>query len=153
MNILLTNDDGILAAGLAALYAALAKEHSVTVVAPHIERSAGGHAITLHDPIRVVSEEKTDEGTICYAISGTSADCVKLGLLELVKPRPDLVVSGINAGVNDGVNLGYSGTVSAAMEASLYGIPAMAVSMPGRYPAHYAEAADLPHQQIGRAHV
>ncbi len=140
MQILLTNDDGIHAEGIKALYAALAQVHTVTVVAPHVERSAGSHAITLHDPIRVVSRKTNAAGDDFFAISGTSADCVKLGYLELA-PRPDLVISGINAGVNDGVNICYSGTVAAALEASLYGIPALAVSMPGRYPAHYATAA------------
>ena len=117
MNILLTNDDGIYAPGLAALYAHLAPDHSVAVIAPDREQSAVGHGITLNEPLRAhkVSIPNAFEG---YAISGTPADCIKFGLLEFLKTKPDLVISGINPGANVGVNVNYSGTVAAAKEAA-----------------------------------
>ena len=128
MRILLTNDDGIHAPGIWALYHAFAPRHEVIVVAPDRERSAVGHGITLHDPIRIqkVAQNGTPEG---FAVSGTPADCVKLGLSEVCKTPPDLVLSGINPGANVGINVNYSGTVAAAKEAALAGIPAMAVSI------------------------
>lgn len=130
MNILLTNDDGIHAEGIMALYRRFSEKHSVTVVAPDRERSAVGHAITLHKPLRSTRVE-LENGSFGYAVSGTPADCIKLGLLEILGNRPDIVISGINPGANVGVNLNYSGTVSAAKEAALYGIPAIAVSIYG----------------------
>ncbi|GAB6905398.1 5'-nucleotidase SurE [Desulfosarcina cetonica] len=131
--ILLTNDDGIHAPGLWALYRALSAHHRVTVVAPDRERSAVGHGITLHQPIRFETT-RVNGSPESFAVSGTPADCVKLGLAELFDGRPDLVLSGINPGANVGVNLNYSGTVAAAKEAALAGIPALAVSIkaPGR---------------------
>jgi 5'-nucleotidase len=140
MNILLTNDDGIYADGLWALHDHLSKAHAVTVVAPDRERSAVGHAITLHKPLRVetVSVNGHGAGT---AVTGTPADCVKLAVVEILEAPPDMVVSGINPGANIGVNLNYSGTVSAAKEAALYGIPALAASVDGRSGRHYDEMA------------
>ena len=126
MNILLTNDDGIHAEGLWALEKALSGEHRTTVVAPDMERSAVGHSITLLQPLRV-NRIQTNGGR-GYAVSGTPADCVKIAVLEIMEARPDVVVSGINPGPNVGINLNYSGTVSAAKEASLMGIPAIAIS-------------------------
>lgn len=126
MNILVTNDDGIQANGLWALVKALDPEYRVTVVAPDVERSAVGHSITLTHPLRV-TKARTNGGW-GFAVTGTPADCVKLAVLEILQGRPDLVVSGINHGPNVGVNLNYSGTVSAAKEAALMGIPAIAVS-------------------------
>jgi 5'-nucleotidase len=140
MNILLTNDDGIYAEGLWALYRCLSKTHTVTVVAPDRERSAVGHGITLHRPIRAV-EVSVNGGATGYAVSGTPADCVKLGVLEMMSSRPDLVISGINPGANVGVNINYSGTVSAAREAALYGLAAIAVSVHAKTVSHYADAA------------
>jgi 5'-nucleotidase len=127
MKILLTNDDGIYAEGLWALQQELALRHSVSVVAPDRERTAVGHGITLHSPLRVhsVSMNGSGEG---LAVNGTPADCVKLGVLELLATKPDIVISGINQGANVGININYSGTVSAAREAALYGLPAIAVS-------------------------
>jgi 5'-nucleotidase len=126
VKILLTNDDGIHAEGLWAVERALSQDHTVCVVAPDKERSAIGHSITLLNPLRV-SEIRTNGG--CgYAVSGTPADCVKLAIVEILEEPPDLVVSGINPGANVGVNLNYSGTVSAAKEAALLGVPALAVS-------------------------
>jgi 5'-nucleotidase len=139
MKLLLTNDDGIHARGLWVLYKQFAKKHSVNIVAPDRERSAVGHGITLNGPIEVtrVSINNSCEG---YAVSGTPVDCVKLSILELLDSRPDMVISGINSGANVGVNINYSGTVSAAREAALYGIPAIAVSIQGRNPKNYAAA-------------
>jgi 5'-nucleotidase len=144
MRILLTNDDGIHAPGLGALIKAFSNRHQVTVVAPDRERSAVGHAITLHRPI-CLEKIGNNGNRNCFAVSGTPADCVKLGLAELLEAPPELVVAGINPGANVGVNLSYSGTVAAAKEAAMAGIPAMAVSIiaPGdRHldaAAHFAE--------------
>ena len=128
MRILLTNDDGIQAPGLRALYAALrAAGHDVSCVAPIAEMSAVGHAITFASPLRV--KEFKENGFEGLGVSGTPADCVKLGISHLLKEKPELVVSGINAGANVGVDILYSGTVSAATEGMLMGYPALAVSM------------------------
>jgi len=126
--ILLTNDDGIQSAGLAALYRALSPLGKVTVVAPDNERSAASHAITLHQPLRL-KKVKFRDGEKWFCTSGTPADCVKLGLSAVLKHSPDMVVSGINPGPNTGFSVLYSGTVSAAREAAMCGIPAMAVSL------------------------
>ncbi len=128
MRLLLTNDDGVYAPGLAALHAALAGEHEVVVVAPETEQSAVGHAITLADPIRV-RRLGPRTGFDGWAITGTPADCVKLAVSELLPQAPDLVVSGINLGANVGVNVLYSGTVSAASEGSILGLPSVALSL------------------------
>ena len=139
MKILLTNDDGIYAEGLWALYNRFARRHDVTVIAPDRERSAVSHGITLYDPIR--ASKISVNGATGYAVSGTPADCIKLGIMELLAGRPDMVVSGINPGANVGVNINYSGTVAAAREATLYGVPAIAVSVCGQKPRHYDPAA------------
>ena len=130
MRILLTNDDGIHAPGLWALFDAFAAHGEVTVVAPDRERSAVGHGITLHSPLRS-SEVHVNGGRRGIAVNGKPADCVKLALHELMEQPPDLVVSGINPGANVGINLNYSGTVAAAKEAALYGIPSLAASIAG----------------------
>jgi 5'-nucleotidase len=130
LNILLTNDDGIHAPGVWALYRALSSAHRPVVVAPERERSAVSHAITLHKPLRAY-KVSLNQGLEGWAVTGTPADCVKLAMLELLDDLPDLVISGINAGANTGVNLNYSGTVAAAKEAVLYGVPAVATSIQG----------------------
>jgi 5'-nucleotidase len=140
MKILLTNDDGIYAKGLDALYRKLRHKHTVTVIAPDRERSAVGHAITLHEPIRVNRIEIRDSFS-GYSISGTPADCVKLGILELMDAKPDMVISGINPGANVGINANYSGTVCAAREAGIYGIAAMAISINGNAKSRFDTAA------------
>jgi 5'-nucleotidase len=140
MKILLTNDDGIYAEGLWALYRRFADKHEVTVVAPERERSAVGHGITLHAPLRA-TRMRVNGGYPGYAVTGTPVDCIKLGLLEILESRPQMVISGINPGANVGVNINYSGTVSAAKEAALYGIPAIAVSIMGPQVKHYPDAA------------
>jgi 5'-nucleotidase len=140
MKILLTNDDGIYAEGLWALHRRLAPGHTVIVVAPDRERSAVGHGITLNEPIRV-HKVTVNGGDTGFAVTGTPADCVKLGVTEILDSRPDIVIAGINPGANVGVNINYSGTVAAAKEAALYGLPAIAVSMRGTRIAHYDTAA------------
>ena len=128
MRILLTNDDGIYAKGIEVLYAHLCKDYEVVVVAPETEQSAVGHAITLTDPLRVKSVDRNGV-FFGYAVKGTPADCVKLAINELVELAPDLVVSGINLGANVGINVIYSGTVSAATEGTILGVPAIAFSI------------------------
>ena len=140
LNILITNDDGIYADGLWALHRVLSPRHRVTVVAPDRERSAVGHGITLHQPIRA-TQITVNGGDSGWAVSGTPADCVKLAVVELMEARPDLVISGINPGANVGVNLNYSGTVAAAKEAALYGVKAISISIQGFEGLHYDEAA------------
>ena len=140
MNILLTNDDGIYAPGLGALFKRLIERHSVSVIAPDREQSAVGHGITLNQPLRVnpISINNAFQG---YAVSGTPADCIKMGVLEILDSKPDMVISGINPGANVGININYSGTVAAAKEATLYGILAIAVSIHSREVQNYDEAA------------
>lgn len=127
MNTLLTNDDGCDAPGLLAAYKALARLGSVHVVAPKGERSACSHMITLRRPIRVELSTHNDLGTV-YSVEGTPADCVRLGVAELVKEPIDLVVSGINRGANAGVDVFYSGTVAGAREGAILGITSIAFS-------------------------
>ena len=140
MKILLTNDDGIYFEGLWALYRRLDRRHTVIVVAPDRERSAVGHAITLNEPLRATRVE-VNGGYNGYSVNGTPADCVKLGMLELLDARPDVVIAGINPGANVGININYSGTVAAAKEAALCGVAAIAVSMEGPQTHHYDDAA------------
>lgn len=128
MKILLTNDDGYTAPGIQALYQALRPYHKVVLIAPDREKSAVGHGITLNDPIRM-SPIRLNGGDDGYAVTGTPADCVKLGLFDLFTTPPDLIISGINPGCNTGVDINYSGTVSAAREGALNGVLSMAVSI------------------------
>ena len=121
--ILVTNDDGVHAPGLAALAAALEPLGEVYVIAPDREQSAVGHALTLHRPLRVETL-----GERRFSVNGTPSDCVNLGVLGLLPEPPVLVVSGINHGANLGDDVTYSGTVSAAMEGTLLGVRSMAVS-------------------------
>jgi len=152
LNILLTNDDGIQSPGLWALYRALEPRYGVVVVAPERERSAVGHGITLHKPLRAcrVSVKDGHEG---WAVTGTPADCVKLAMVELLDRRPDIVISGINPGANVGVNMNYSGTVAAAKESALYGIPALAVSLQSADNPPYDEAARFVAHLIPMVHA
>jgi len=122
--ILVTNDDGIHSPGIVALAQSLSTVGDVVVVAPDRERSAIGHSLTLHAPLRA---DEIRPGF--FAISGTPTDCVNLGIHGLLSVKPDLVVSGINRGGNMGDDLTYSGTVAAAMEATLMGVPAFAISL------------------------
>ena len=129
--ILLCNDDGIRAPGIQALANALDPLGDLVVVAPESEQSAVGHAITVRDPVRAHEVDfRTESGPIpAWAVAGTPTDAVKLACHELLDEKPDLVVSGINDGPNTAVNVLYSGTVSAATEASILGIDAIAVSL------------------------
>ena len=127
--ILVTNDDGITAKGIKALVEVAKKLGEVVVVAPDSPQSGMGHAITIHDPLRL---KKVDmfEGVESYECSGTPVDCVKLGKFVVLKNRkPDLCVSGINHGSNVAINILYSGTMSAAMEASLEGVDSIGFSL------------------------
>jgi len=129
MSILITNDDGIFAPGIIALATELAKMEDVQVIAPERSRSAIGHAITLHKPLRMDKHYHSSYVIPAYATNGTPADAVMLGYYELFENNLDLVISGINDGPNLGEDVTYSGTVSAAMEASIIGVPSIAVSM------------------------
>ena len=127
MHILLVNDDGIDCPGFRLLCEELGKRHRVTVCAPDGNRSAVGHGITLHAPLTV--HKAVLPGTAAaYGISGTPADCVRLGLGALIDEPVDLVISGPNVGLNVGMDLHYSGTVSAALEAAMQGVKSIAVS-------------------------
>ncbi len=128
MTILLTNDDEIYAQGIYALYLQLKRIASVVVVAPDSEQSSVGHGITLSHPIwyKKVSRKGKFFG---FGISGTPADCVKFAVSVILKKKPGMVISGINAGPNDGCSVFYSGTVAGAREGALLGIPSMAVSL------------------------
>lgn len=129
MRILITNDDGIASPGLHALVRALEPVADTCVVAPDRERSATGHAITLHKPLRAHGAQIPGSAATAWATNGTPADCVALGILDLLPARPDIVVSGINVGPNLGRDLTYSGTVSGAMEGAIFGVPSIAVSI------------------------
>ena len=128
MHILLTNDDGIFAPGIAAVYKELVKIGNVTVVAPADVMSGAGHSITVYEPL-ACDEVKIAGAFRGYSVHGSPADCVKLALMELCKEKVDLIVSGINSGANVGINVYYSGTVAAAMEGAFYRIPAVAMSL------------------------
>ncbi len=149
MNILVTNDDGIHAPGLTALFQELRALGKVTVVAPESEQSAVGHAISLSEPLRV-RQVPLDNDIPGWAVSGFPADCVKIAMAELLPEPPDLVVSGINLGPNVGINVLYSGTVSAATEASILGVRALACSLNTYKKADFARAAQLARQVLAR---
>ncbi len=131
MKILISNDDGIMANGIRALTEALATEHDVYVVAPDRERSAAGHSLTLHTPLRVEELEPKFGVKRNWVTTGTPGDCVKIGLSAILEEneKPDLVISGINHGPNLGSDILYSGTVSCAMEGAMIGYPSIAVSL------------------------
>jgi 5'-nucleotidase len=129
MRILICNDDGIHAPGISVLYSAVQEFGELHVIAPDVERSAAGHAITLADPIKSTPVEKNGI-FFGYAIGGTPADCIKLAVCAVLKDTPpDLVLSGINLGSNTGISVIYSGTVSAATEGVVLGIPGIAFSL------------------------
>ncbi|MBI2346611.1 MAG: 5'/3'-nucleotidase SurE [Deltaproteobacteria bacterium] len=125
--ILVTNDDGVYSEGIRALAKALRQVGHVVVVAPHVERSAASHALTLHRPLRVNRISLN-----VYAVDGTPTDCVNLAVNEVLKQKPDLLVSGINRGANLGDDVHYSGTVSAAVEGGILGITSVAISLHAR---------------------
>ncbi|WGS64631.1 5'/3'-nucleotidase SurE [Marinitoga aeolica] len=141
MNILVTNDDGIMAPGIFILKKELEKKHNVYIVAPDIERSATGHAITIRNPLWAKKIFLNNE-FLGYAVNGTPADCVKLGLEAIYNNIEfDIIISGINKGPNLGTDLLYSGTVSGALEGSLNGYPAIAISSANYQNPNYETAA------------
>ena len=143
--ILITNDDGIYSKGILALQQSMRSLGRTVVVAPETEKSAVGHAITISEPIRI--REMTREGSFAgYAIGGTPADCVKLGVKALLENRPNLIVSGINRGANVGMSILYSGTVSAATEGVILGVPSIAVSLDAWIDTDYTYAAEVAHE-------
>jgi 5'-nucleotidase len=144
LNILLSNDDGIDSRGLRTLAEALARSHDVYVCAPDKERSGTGHGITISTSV-VVTEADVPFAKLSYMMSGTPADCVKMGLDLLANEGVaiDAVFSGINSGSNLGTDTLYSGTVSAALEGSLCGLPSVAVSVSALAPRHYELASEL----------
>lgn len=150
--VLISNDDGIDAAGIAALAAALDGIGTVAVVAPFAEQSAVGHAITVRDPMRVHPWPfDGPSGPVwARAVTGTPADCIKIAAQKLLPRPPDLVVSGINHGPNTAVNVLYSGTVSAATEATILGVPSIAVSHDAWQPADFETAGHVARQLAER---
>ena len=143
--ILVCNDDGIDSEGIAALAGVMGNLGEVYVIAPMDEQSAVGHAITVRDPVRARVWDFAEEAGVAgaYAVSGTPADCVKLAAHQLLPRPPQLVVSGINRGPNTAVNVLYSGTVSAATEASILGVDAAAFSLCAWDGGHYDAAAQV----------
>ncbi|MCE5300837.1 MAG: 5'/3'-nucleotidase SurE [Spirochaetia bacterium] len=125
--VLISNDDGINSAGLAAAYEAVSELAEVLIVAPDRERSGASHSLSVTGPLK--AEKVRYKGNTAYAVSGTPVDCVKLGLLRLARRKPDLVISGVNHGPNISQFILYSGTIGAATEAAILGIPAMAFSI------------------------
>ncbi|HBQ99196.1 5'/3'-nucleotidase SurE [Roseofilum sp. Belize Diploria] len=145
MNLLVSNDDGIFAQGIRTLANTLAKAgHKVNVVCPDRERSATGHGLTLHKPIRAEEIDSVfDPRVKAWACSGTPSDCVKLALAALLPEKPDYVLSGINHGANLGTDILYSGTVSAAMEGLIEKIPAIAFSLTSYTMKDFSVAANF----------
>ncbi len=144
MLILLTNDDGIHAPGIIAMYRELTRLGEVHVVAPETVQSATGHGITIDAPL-LTSRVTIDGAFTGIAVDGRPADCVKVAVAHLLPRPPDLVVSGLNSGVNVGINVIYSGTVAAAIEAAFLGLPSIAISLmlKGSAPPDYAHGAKL----------
>ncbi len=149
LNILVSNDDGIDAPGIFALVRELKKLGNVTVVAPDRQQSAVGHAITMNQPLRV-KEFRKNGVFFGYAVEGTPADAVKLAVRGLLDRRPDILVSGINHGANTAISVIYSGTVSAATEGTILGIPSIAVSLATYGPADFRFAAKFARQVTRR---
>ena len=147
VQILLTNDDGIYAPGLAALERELQQVGDVCVVAPATEQSGVGHSITFLSPL-ICKEIYDGERRRGWAVEGSPADSVKIGIFEFCPQRPQLVVSGINGGLNAGINVLYSGTVAAAIEGAFFGITSIAVSLEYNEHAQFDKAARLARRVI-----
>jgi 5'-nucleotidase len=126
--IFITNDDSLLARGIAALVEAARPFGDIVVIAPDKPQSGMGHAITIHDPIRLYAADLF-EGIEAYSCSGTPVDCVKLGIYEILHRKPDLLLSGVNHGANTSTNVLYSGTMSAAVEGAMEHIPSIGFSL------------------------
>lgn len=127
--ILVTNDDGISAPGIRALISVMEELGDVVVVAPDSPQSAMGHAITINNTLHLNKISKEGSPVLEYSCSGTPVDCVKMAVNEILKRKPDLCVSGVNHGSNSSINVIYSGTMSAAVEAGIEGIPAIGFSL------------------------
>lgn len=136
--ILLTNDDGVNAPGLQALFQAMQRLGRTIIVAPERDNSAVSHSLTMNRPLRV-----REIGSDRYTLDGTPTDCVTLGISKILKEKPALLVSGINPGGNLGDDISYSGTVSAAVEATMLGVPSIAVSLAGEEPFLFESAAAI----------
>lgn len=134
--VLVTNDDGFFSKGIQYLAEALKELGEVYIVAPDRDRSAVSHALTMHRPLRVDLIREN-----CYSVNGTPTDCVVVGVKKLLPREPDLIVSGINKGANLGEDITYSGTVSAAIEGTILGVPSFAISLVGERPFRYETAA------------
>ncbi|MBU0730320.1 MAG: 5'/3'-nucleotidase SurE [Proteobacteria bacterium] len=143
--ILLTNDDGVYAPGLKAICDVMRNIGRIVVVAPERDNSAASHSLTMHRPLRV---RKIDEDV--YMIDGTPTDCVTIGIGMVLDEKPALVVSGINPGGNLGDDISYSGTVSAAVEGTMLGVPSFAVSLAGEAPFDFSAAAEFSGQLAGK---
>lgn len=145
MRILLSNDDGYFSPGIQALAQELAKVAEITVVAPERDRSGASNSLTLDRPLQLRCA-----GNGFYYVNGTPTDCVHLAVTGMLDMVPDMVISGINHGANMGDDTVYSGTVAAATEGYLLGVPSLAVSLIGRSPRHFETAAVLPRQMVER---
>jgi 5'/3'-nucleotidase len=144
INILVTNDDGVYSHGIKALADEMCRIGNVSVVAPVSEKSATSHALTLHRPLRA---KKIKKGQT-YAVNGTPTDCVHLALNGLLKVKPQIVVSGINMGPNLADDITYSGTVAAAIEATLQGVSAIAVSVAGKNRIYFKSAREISYKLV-----
>lgn len=136
--ILVTNDDGVYAPGIRALYDSVRSLGRAVIVAPEQDKSAVSHSLTMSRPLRVRRLESD-----VYTLDGTPTDCVIIGMNKILERRPDLIVSGINPGVNLGDDISYSGTVSAAIEGTMYGIQSLAFSLGGEAPFDFTVAAGV----------
>lgn len=136
--ILVTNDDGVYAPGIRALFEAVQSLGRAIIVAPEQDKSAVSHSLTMNRPLRVRELESN-----VYTLDGTPTDCVTIGMNKVLPERPDLIVSGINPGVNLGDDISYSGTVSAAIEGTMYNIPSLAFSLAGEAPFDFSIAAGV----------
>jgi 5'-nucleotidase len=142
LKILISNDDGIDSPGISALVDELKNIGDVVVIAPRTEQSAVGHGITMKSPLRI-TEFSRNGRFFGYAIDGTPADCIKIGIRNIMNEPPDIVLSGINLGSNAAINIIYSGTVSAAREAAIMDIPAIAVSVTSHSATRFGYAAKI----------
>ena len=140
MRILISNDDGIYSGGIRALTESLVQNHEVYVVAPDRERSATGHSLTLHRPLRLDEVSHLAGVKGAYETDGNPSDCIKIAIGAIMKEPPEIVVSGINHGPNMGADVLYSGTVSAAMEGAIYNIPSIAISLADHKPQDFTAA-------------
>jgi len=144
--ILVTNDDGVYAPGLRALFTEMQRLGRAVIVAPERDKSAVSHSLTMNRPLRVRQLE-----TDVFTLDGTPTDCVSIGSNKVLERRPDLLVSGINPGVNLGDDISYSGTVSAAIEGTMYAIPSLAFSLSGESPFDFTRAAEFAGKLAARA--